>query len=123
MKEYTVDYRTKEQKRIDRKEAVKRGVRNTCQWIKDNKDMIILVTPIVCTVVGGTTKVASKMIQKHNLNKEIKFKQCTIYDHSLGRYVELRKPLTAEQALTIEERRAQGERLHVILDSMGLLKR
>lgn len=120
---HAVDFRTKEQKRADRKYAIKRKVDDACQWIRMNKDVIILATPIVCTVIGGTTKVASKMIQQHNLNKEIDFKQRTIYDHSLGRYVELRRPLTAAQALTIEERRAQGEKLHTILDSMGLLKR
>lgn len=123
MKEKVIDLRTKEQKRLDCKEAIKRKANNAWEWIKSNKESIILITPIVCTVIGGTTKVASKIIQKHNLDKEIRFKQCTIYDHSLGRYIELCRPLTAEQALTIEERRAQGEKLHVILDSMGLLKK
>ena len=36
---------------------------------------------------------------------------------------ELKRKLTPEQALTIEERRANGEKLHMILNDMNLLKK
>lgn len=117
-----VDFRTKEQKRAERKQKVKEGLRATCDWIRENRDVIILVTPAIITVVGGATKVGSKMLANHRVNKEIDFKRRTIYDHSLGRYIELKRPLTSDQALVIEQRRADGEKLHVILDSMGLIK-
>lgn len=121
-KVYTIDPRTRKEKVDDFKAKAKGKFNDVVQWIKENKDVICLVGPIVCTVVGGTTRVISKTIQRHTLDKEIDFKQRTIYDRSLGRYVELKRALTPDQALIIEERRSQGEKLSMILDSMGLLK-
>ena len=122
MKEYTVDCRTFKEKVNAGLEKAKETGKKAVTVMRENTDVIILVMPVVCTVIGGTTKIATKMIQQHNINKEIDFRQRTIYDRSLGRYIELRKPLTTRQAIIIEERRANGERLTSILDSMGLLK-
>ena len=100
----------------------KRKVKEGTVIVRDNLDIIIPLVPVACTIIGVATKITSKMIQKHNTNKEIDFRQRTIYDRSLGRYVELSRPLTTEQAIIIEERRANGEKLTNILDSMKLLK-
>lgn len=96
-----VDFQ-KEQRRRDRKQAIKNTLNGIAGFIRENQDVLLLTIPAAV--------------------EEIRFKERTIYDHSLGRYVELKKKLTAEQALTIEERRAAGEKLHVILDDMKLLK-
>lgn len=118
-----MDFRTKEQKRADRKNAIRQSWNNFASFVRDNSDVLIIVVPAVAATVGGVCKVTSKAIASHTLNKEIAFKERTIYDHSLGRYVELKRPLTAAQSLTIEERKAGGEKLHMILNDMGLLKR
>lgn len=47
----------------------------------------------------------------------------TIYDRSLGRYTELKRPLKAKESLEIERRRKMGESLNSILDDMRLLKK
>ena len=119
----TYDFRTKEQKRADRKAARKAWIDSKIGWIRENKDVLVFVVPGMITVLSCGTKCFTKVMANHTLNKEIQFKERTIYDHSLGRYVELKRPLTAAQALSIEERRAGGERLHTILNDMGLLKR
>lgn len=113
----------KEVKRRERKQAIQKRWNEFTGFVRDNKDVLVLVVPSAVAVVSGVTKITSKAIAAHTLNKEIRFKECTIYDRSLGRYVQLRKPLTAAQALTIEERRANGEKLHLILEDMRLLKK
>lgn len=121
----TVDIRDlkKEIKRSERREFVRDTWNRFAGFIRDNRDVLILTVPAAVAVATGVTKVTSKAIGAYAVNKEIKYKERTIYDHSLGRYVELKKPLTATQALSIEERRAAGEKLHVILDDMKLLKK
>ena len=102
---------------------IKEKAKNVGKTIVDNKEVAVPLILAGAGTVKGITRVASKAIQHHAVTKEISFKERTIYDHSLGRYVELKKPLTNAQALTIEERRAQGERLHTILADMNLLKK
>lgn len=101
----------------------KEGAKKVGRTIVENKEAAVPLIIAGAGTVKGITRVASKAIQHHAVTKEIAYKERTIYDHSLGRYVELKKPLTNAQALSIEERRAQGEKLHVILNDMGLLKK
>lgn len=122
-KQIEVDMRTKEQKREDRRQARRRHFNEFCEDVRRNKDVALVLTPVVIGVVAGVTKVATKAINAYSVNREISFKQRTIYDRSLGRYVELKRPLTSAEALTIEERRLNGEKLHQILEDLGLLKR
>jgi len=119
----TVDLRTKEQKRADRKNALRNGWNAVAGFVRDNYDVLIVVAPIVVTTVGGACKVASKAIANNTIDKEIRYKERTIYDRSLGRYTELKRPMTARESLEFEERRANGERVNTILDDMRLLKK
>lgn len=115
----TMDFRTTKQKLYDLKEGAKMKVQQGLRFIKENPTAV----PIICTAIGGITRITSKVISSRTAAKEIDFRQRTIYDRSLGRYIELKRPLTTRQAIEIEERRASGEKLHMILDSMNLLKR
>lgn len=97
-------------------------VEDGLDFVKDHKEELVLAVPLVVSVVGGVAKVTSSTIRNHAVDKEIRFKERTIYDRSLGRYVELRHKLTTKEALEIEERRDSGERLMTILSDMRLLK-
>jgi len=121
---YNYDYENevidfKKLKRAKRRATIRENLKSLGQWACENKEISI---PSGVALIGGASKLASSMMRKHAVNKEIDFKKRTIYDHSLGRYVELKKPLTSEQSLTIEQRRKNGESLHVILNDMNLLK-
>ena len=118
-----VDMRSKEQKREDRRQARRQKFNDFCEDMRKNKDIIIVMTPVVIGGLAAVAKVTSKALNAYSVNKDIAFKQRTIYDRSLGRYVELRRPLTSAEALTIEERRLNGEKLTQILDDLGLLKK
>lgn len=118
----SVDMRTKEQKREDLKLAVQQKWDDFAYFVRKNKDVLVLAVPAGVAVVGGLTKVTTKAINAHVTAKEIDFKTRTVYDRSLGRYIELKRPLTTNQALEVEARKAAGEGLTSILRDMNLLK-
>ena len=112
----------REQRKREKKEKIKNAYNKSVLWIRSNADILAMTIPAGIAVVGGVSKVASKAISNHKLNKEIEFKDTTIYDHSLGRYVRLKHKLTSKESLEIEKRRSNGEKLHTILNDMKLLK-
>ena len=102
-----------------KKEQAKRKANKVLEWVDKNKELSV---SILVPVVLGVPKMIRMIGHNHAVNKEIRFKERTIYDRSLGRYVELKRPLRTNEALSIEERRANGEKLYQILNDMGLLK-
>lgn len=55
--------------------------------------------------------------------KKYGWKDTHIYDHSLGRYVELRRKLKSnEYAQVLERKERTGKSLSVVLDEMGFLR-
>lgn len=108
----------KEQKKAEKKAKRAKRLADTTNFVKENQTLIYSGVG----VLGAASGVVKKLLKNHAVNKEIKFKETTIYDRSLGRYVRLKKKLTAEQALKIEQRKNNGEKLHLILKDMNLLK-
>ena len=113
----------KELKRRERKEKFQETWNSFASFVRSNQDILIFVVPSAVTVIGGGTRVLSKLIAAHTTEREIKFKERTIYDFSLRRYVTLKRPLKPSEALEIERRRENGEKLNSILNDMNLLKR
>lgn len=117
---YVVDERTTKEKLNDWKNRQVERAKNGLDWCVKNPGFGI---PIVLLGVKGAIKLASGGIRAVTVDKEIRFRTHHIYDRSMGRYIELRRPLTNTEALIIEERRRNGEGLMAILSSMKLLKR
>lgn len=118
-----VDLRTKEQKKFESQMKWKKRTDNAIGFMRENKDVLVPVASVASATIIGGTKIVSKLIGAHAINKELKDQERRIYDHSLGRYTYLRRPLRPAEALTIEERRAAGEKLNMILQDMNLLKK
>ena len=116
----TIDLRTKEQKRLDRKEAFRKRRQQIAQFIVENKEIVI---PAATTCILGACTMTTKLVKMHRTKMELDFKKRSIYDRSLGCYIELKRPLRTSEALQIEERRNNGEPLTMVLESMHLLKR
>lgn len=91
-------------------------------FVRDNQDVLVFAVPAAVTVLGGGTKVLSKIIANHTEERKIRFKERTIYDRSLGRYVTLKRPLKPHEAIEVERRRMKGEKLNHILADMRLIK-
>lgn len=85
----------------------------------ENKDEIVKITPVV---VGGVVFLVKTITRHNHLAAEKRLKDLYIYDPKLRRYWELRKKLSAGQALELERRRNAGEDMGKILMSMRVLK-
>jgi hypothetical protein len=112
-------------KELKRRQGRERAIEHWNQFagfVRSNQDVLVFAVPATLTVIGGGTKVLSKIIANRTAEREIRFKERTIYDRSLGRYVNLKRPLRAHEALEIERRRMNGEKLNAILADMRLIK-
>lgn len=84
--------------------------------------------PQAAMAIGGTltsiSVVGIKTIGKQlDIRRENRLRNSMIYDRSLGMYWETKKPLTANQRLTIESRHNNGESYGAILNDMRILKK
>ena len=98
---------------------VHKSFRDGKDWVIDNKEMIIVMAPIVVGIATPIIKTVSKHI---TLGKAKDLKELYCYDRSLGHYWSLKRELTNNEWLTIDRRKKCGERLSDILADMRVLK-
>ena len=109
-------------KRENFKRKVKENIHKTVIWINDNKEFLVIAIPAAATVVSGTYKIVRKVSNNIAIAQQQRIKDMRIYDRSLGKYVELKRPLTNSDMKVILERRENGERLSNILMDLCLIK-
>lgn len=111
----------RESKRREFKENVKQKISNAVNFVREHKEEIMILSSIIIAGITGVTKVSKGMIRNHNLNKEQDLKELYCYDRSLGHYWKLRKPLSNNDWIAINDRKKNGETLADILSSMNAL--
>ena len=89
------------------------------QWCKNNKDMVIIVTPVL---IGTAGKIIQQAMRSKKVKKEEDLHDLYCYDRSLGHYWRLRRELTNDEWLEIDQRKKNGERLGDILEELKVLK-
>ena len=104
------------------KRKVKEKVQNTIYWINENKEFLIIVVPAASAILGGGFKVIRSISRNVALAQEKRIKDMRIYDRSMGKYIELKRPLKNADMKTILERRENGEKLSNILMDLKLIK-
>ena len=109
-------------KRKNFKRKVKENIHKTVIWINDNKEFLVIAIPAAATVVSGTYKIVRKVSNNIAIAQQQRIKDMRIYDRSLGKYVELKRPLRNSDMKVILERRENGERLSNILMDLCLIK-
>lgn len=109
-------------RREKRKKEFKRKINNTLYWIKENKEVLILVIPAAVTVTKWSLRVVNSVSRNVALLQEKRIKDLKIYDRSMGKYLDLKRPLNQNDMKIVLERRDNGERLSNILMDMNLLK-
>lgn len=109
----------REQKRREFKEKVNAKIQKGKEWFVRNKDTVITLTPVV---IGGVTTVVKVVGKRMNLRKEETLKDLYCYDRSLGHYWALKRELTNQEWLEVDQRKKNGERLADILSDMRVLK-
>ena len=121
MKVVTMKDFEKESKRREFKENVKQRLSNAGNFVREYKEEFMILSPIIIAGITGVMKVSKGMIRNHNLSKEQDLKELYCYDRSLGHYWKLRKPLSNNDWITINDRKKNGETLADILSSMNVL--
>lgn len=127
MEENVVDLKKfeKEQKRRERKEKRKKKIVAVITWINDNRELALILIPAVIAGTGfmvkGGISIAKGLIRTHNLKKEEALKDLYCYDRSLGHYWKLRRELTNNEWIEIDQRKKNGERLSDILYELKVL--
>ena len=114
MNKILIDFKREQMKR-EFKAKVNTKIQEGKEWVVDNKDLLIALTPVV---LGGLRIVGKQM----NMCKQESVKNLYCYDRSLGHYWRLRRELTNKEWIEIESRKKNGEKLGDILSSMRVLK-
>lgn len=96
-------------------EKAKNGVITVAMWAVDHPEEAMAIGTAVAFGVRQTTKVLGQY-------KDYRRRNLDIYDPTKGTWWHLRKPLSTEQMLEVERRRATGESYGAILESMNMLK-
>lgn len=101
------------------KKTLKNRVDDAVKWCGENKEVLVVAIPLAVAGITAITKLGGKLIGTYN---ERVLQDKSIYDHGFGTYWKLRRALTNNDRLTIERRRAAGEKLGDILKDLRLLK-
>lgn len=109
----------KEQKRRDRKKAIKLKWNKFKKFVAENKEVIVTIVVAGAPVVTTVVKKVSKHLQ---LRHERIHRDLYHYDPSTKTYWHLKKKPSSNQWLEFERRKANGEKTGKILSSMNLLK-
>lgn len=118
-----------EQKKVEmsfKRDNFKRDAKKTfwtvTYWLKDNYDVLLLVVPAGLGAIKCGSKIINGISRNIALAQEKRIKDLRIYDRSLGKYIELKRPLKQSDMKTIFERRENGEKLSSILMDLRLMK-
>ena len=93
----------------------------TVKWCENNKELALAIIPVAVVVFKGVGRTVASIDRKIDLVKEQELQELYIYDHSLGMYHKLRRPLKPYEKIEIDRRRQNGESKIQILSDMGLL--
>lgn len=116
---YNIKDMNREMKRARAKAWIRNKLNDFRDWYKQNREVILVLGPIVITGATTLIRVVGKNV---NLHKEKDLKTLYCYDRSLGHYWALRRPLTNREWIEIDRRKKNGERLADILSELKVLK-
>lgn len=112
--EYTLDDIREKVEEV--KEKAENTIRKALSWALDHPGE-------AATIASAAIFGIRKLDKYFDIYRENKLRNSMIYDRSLGMYWETKRPLTANQRLTIESRHNAGESYGQILSDMKVLKR
>ena len=90
------------------------------KWIVDHPEQAMIISSGVSLAYNGAGFIIRK-IRKSQVEREIDYQRKHIYDYSVGHHWTLRRELTSNEMRELSRRKADGEMLADILDSMRVL--
>lgn len=100
---------------------MKQGFEKTVKWAEDNKELALALLPIGYIIVKDVGKTISSIDRKVDLAREQRLQELSVYDHSLGMYHQLKRPMKPEEKIELSIRVKNGEPKVEVLRNMGLL--
>lgn len=108
-----------------KKEAAKRRwkerVKKVGNWIVQNPEKAAVIGTSGVALTKWMLRIVNSSIRTAETRKETKAKKCRIYDRSLMKHWELKRPLTNKELKRIDDRK-KDEKLVDILSEMRVLK-
>jgi len=101
---------------------VETKARATARWASENKELALAMIPVGVMLFRSAEKAVRSVDRKIDLKKEERFRDLSVYDHSLGMYHELKRPLKPEEKVELSMRIKAGESKIDVLNDMRLLK-
>lgn len=111
-----------EERKRKMKENVRQKTEHAARWAYNNKELLVAVVPIATATIHGATKIISNAQKSQNLKKEEEARRLNIYDPSRGMYCRLRRPLTSDEQIRLDDLRSHGYSVTKALDMMEMLK-
>ena len=90
-------------------------------WVSNNKEFIIVATPVVIGAIAEGRKVVSQASTNANRRKEQNHRDYDVWDPQGGGHLHCNRKLTNADRIEISKRRANGESAPAILEDMGLI--
>lgn len=113
----------KEQKRRERKEKWAKRVKRTVEFVNDNKEVITVCVSGAIFAYRIVGKASNTYVRNKRINEERRHRDLEIYDHSTGMYLQLKRPMKADEVVYFTKRCKEGlEPKAMILRDMNLLK-
>lgn len=111
-----------EMKKKKIKETACQKVHQTCEWCRKNKELLVVAIPTAAAGIRSVSRAAGSFARRSAVKREERDRNTRFYDHSLGMYWRTKRELKPDELLTIQRRKAAGEKYGDILSSMKLLK-
>ena len=102
---------------------LKRNAKAALEWCSNNKELTLAFLAAFGVAVRTAGKTAWAIGRKIEADREEKHHDLEIYDHSIGKWQELKRPMKYEETIEFAQRKRGGESTVEILADMGLLRR
>ena len=101
------------------KRRAKAKAREIKDYIVENKYYVLAMAGIMASTATVAIKTAGK---NHKIRVEQKRRDTMFYDHSLGKWIQLKRKLTRKESMEVIKRRENGEKIGKIFSDMNLIK-
>lgn len=106
----------------DVKEDAKIKLCNAADWVYNNKEIALVAAPLVAKSAQVVIKGITKGVTAGRQSRAVKNRDLRCYDPTQGHYWELRRKLSQNEWLYVNDQRKKGRNLGDILSKMDVLK-
>lgn len=97
---------------------------DSSEFIRDHKEELAVVVPLAALGIKEIGKISISISKERAKKAEQLWKDTHYYDHSLGQYIEIKRPLKKDELIELLKRRKlNNEGLGEALLNMNMVKR